>query len=87
MSKTIEELIIDNEEISDELIREDFKNFENIPCTCLDEKANALDKIVEAFRYSKGICEEFGIERDCGNPYFIHPYTVAKILYDLRIEA
>lgn len=73
MGKTIEMCILDGEPVEDSLIRENFKHSEH------------LDNIVKAFRYSKSVFEEFGTTRSCGNPYLIHPYSVAKILQ--KVEA
>lgn len=71
MGANIEDLILNCEEVSEELIRKDF-----------GEDRKNIGLIVEAFKHSKEFFEGIGKTRDCGNPYFIHQYAVAKILHE-----
>ncbi len=77
--RTIEELILEEREISEDLIRSEF-GFKKDESGRWVEREN-IDKIISVFNYSRE--ESRGIYRICGNPYFIHPYSTAKILADM----
>lgn len=71
----------------DEIIQRKIIKKETIESVSIEEvfgkDTKNIEQITQAFQYSKDFYEEHDMKRICGNAYFIHPYSVAKILSDI----